>query len=297
MSFRKDNILRFTLTVLSFLISETIIAQKIKVKTMARLPKTIWETSGIVSGTNSTIWTHNDSGGKPILYKIDTNGVILRTLFIKDVKNRDWEDLANDYQGNIYIADIGNNRNQRKDLQILKIPHPDSVETDSIKPEIIRFNYENQMAFPPKESELNFDAEALIAYEDSIFIFTKNRTKPYSKYTYIYTLANRSGTQIALLIDSIYLPHTHKLHSWVTSATRSPTGDLIILISHKKAWVIKNFRQQSDRVLIQTKVSGIYSQKEAIAFDLEGNIWITNEKYKFLRSKLKKSVSNNFITK
>jgi len=116
MSFRKDNILRFTLTVLSFLISETIIAQKIKVKTMARLPKTIWETSGIVSGTNSTIWTHNDSGGKPILYKIDTNGVILRTLFIKDVKNRDWEDLANDYQGNIYIADIGNNRNQRKDL-------------------------------------------------------------------------------------------------------------------------------------------------------------------------------------
>ncbi len=263
-------------------------AQKIKIKTMTLLPEIIWETSGIISGVNSTIWTHNDSGGKTILYQIDTNGVIFRKLFVKGVKNVDWEDLANDYQGYIYIADIGNNRNNRKNLQIFKIPHPDSIKSDSINPEIIRFSYENQKGFPPKESELNFDAEALIAYKDSLFIFTKNRTKPYSKYTYVYAIPNKPGKQIAILKDSIFLPHTHKLHSWVTSATRSPKKNLVILISHKKAWIIKNFRNKNNRVLINTKISGIYSQKEAITFDLYGNIWITNEKYKFLRSKLKR---------
>ena len=291
MFLRKGNILRFSLTILSFLILEGIFAQKIKVNTVTLLPEKVGETSGIISGINSTIWTHNDSGGKPILYQIDTNGVILKKIIVSGIKNTDWEDLANDYQGNIYIADIGNNLNKRKDLKILKIPHPDSVKTDRIKPEIIRFSYENQRTFPPKDSKLNFDAEALIAYKDSIFIFTKNRTKPYSRYTYIYAIPNKAGKHIAVLKDSIYLAHTHKFHSWITSATRNPKKDLVILLSHKKAWLIKSFRNKNNRVLIKSRISGIYSQKEAIAFDLEENIWISNEKYKFLRSKLKKCSS------
>jgi len=263
-------------------------AQKIKVKTITRLPQIVWESSGLVAGTKETVWTHNDSGNKAILYKINSEGKIIRTLSVIGVRNVDWEDLANDYKGNVYIADIGNNLNKRKNLQILKIPHPDSLQVDSVKPQIISFQYENQLKFPPQEQHLNFDAEALIAYEDSLYIFTKNRTKPYSKYTYIYAIANEMGNQQAILIDSLFLPHTHKLHSWITSAVRSPKQDLVVLISHKKAWIIKNFRHKGKRQLIKTKISGIYSQKEAITFDLDENLWISNERYKFLRSKLKK---------
>ena len=262
-------------------------AQKIKVKSLAKLPQELWESSGLVAGANNTVWTHNDSGGLPILYQLDSSGLILRMVYISGVKNTDWEDLANDYQGYVYIADIGNNCNCRKELKILKIPHPDSLKTDTVIPEIIFFEYENQTEFPPKKSELNFDAEALIAYEDSLFIFTKNRTKPYSKKTYIYALANKKGFQKSQLTDSLFLKNTHKYHSWITSATRDPYSDNIILISHKKAWVLKNFRN-GNRKLIKTKISGIYSQKEAIAFDLNGNIWLTNEKFKILGAKLKK---------
>lgn len=269
-------------------------AQKIKVKTQSLLPKQVYESSGIVAGAQNSIWTHNDSGGKPILYKINSQGEIVKHLYIKGVENIDWEDIANDYKGFVYIADIGNNLNQRQNLQILKIPHPDSLKTDTITPEIISFSYENQKSFPPLESELNFDAEALIAYDDSLFIFTKNRTNPYSKYTYIYAIANKEGSHIAILRDSIYLPRTHKLHSWITGATRHPNYDVVVLISHKKAWLIQNFRSEVNTKLVKTKVSGIYSQKEAIAFDLEGNIWLTNEKYRFLRAKLKKGYIKNY---
>ena len=282
----------FGLYLLLIVFSTYSFAQKIRVKTQCQLPQTVWETSGLVAGANQTVWTHNDSGGQPILYKINTEGKILRTITISHVKNTDWEDLANDYHGSIYIADIGNNRNNRKNLQILKIPHPDSLTTDSVTPQIITFSYENQTAFPPMASQQNFDAEALIAYQDSLFIFTKNRTKPYSKYTYIYALPNQKGQYIARLTDSIYLAHTHKYHSWVTSATRSPKQDLVILKKKKKAWYIYHLRDKKKRQLIPTKISGIYSQKEAIAFDSEGKLWISNEKFKFLRSKLKCSKSS-----
>ena len=276
------------LTITFVFVFLSIQAQKIKVETQAQLPSIIKETSGLVAGANATVWTHNDSGGEAKLYKINSKAELLRTIRISHVENVDWEDMANDYLGHVYIADIGNNENRRTDLKILKIPHPDSLQTDSIIPEIIYFKYENQKYFPPPPSQLNFDAEAIIAYSDSLYIFTKNRTKPYSKYTYIYALKNESGQQIAILKDSLYLPHTHKLSSWVTGATRCPQSDLVILISHKKAWLIKNFRTSNHLQIIPSKISGIYSQKEAIAIDLNNTIWISNEKYKILKAKLKK---------
>ncbi len=283
---------RFFLFALLFL-QFVSIAQKIKVKTVSLLPQIVWESSGLVSGTDNSVWTHNDSGGEPMLYKLNSKGEIIRKIYIKSVTNTDWEDLANDYNGNIYIADIGNNLNKRKHLQILKIPHPDSTNTDTIRPQIIQFKYENQKLFPPKEADLNFDAEALIAYDDSLFIFTKNRSKPYSKYTYVYAIPNKAGEHIAILQDSIYLPRTKKLHSWITGASRHPNKDVVVLISHRKAWLITNFRNKNEQTLTRSRVSGIYSQKEAITFDLEGNLWISNEKYKCLRAKLKKSVFTN----
>jgi len=263
-------------------------AQKIQVKTVAKLPKQLWESSGLVSGVNNSVWTHNDSGGQAVLYKLDSVGSIVRQVHISGVENADWEDLANDYNGFVYIADIGNNCNCRKNLKIYKIPHPDSLNVDSIAPTIISYSYEDQKEFPPKESQLNFDAESLIAYNDSIFIFTKNWTKPYSKYTYVYALPNVVGEHIATLKDSIYLKRTHRYKSWITSASRHPNKDLVVLLSHKKAWLISNFRLRNKFDVRRTKVTGIYSQKEAIAFDMNGNIWISNEKFKFLKSKLKK---------
>ncbi len=267
------------------LISTFAFSQKIKVKTLTRMPDALIETSGLTAGTDNSVWTHNDSGGEPLLYKVNSEGIITRSVYIEKAHNVDWEDLANDYRGFVYIADIGNNINCRKDLCIYKISHPDSVLSDTITPEIIRFAYPNQSAFPPTENEQNFDAEALVAYPDSLFIFTKNRTKPYSRYTYIYGLKNEAGQQVAKLCDSLYLDKTRRYWSWVTGATRHPYQDEVILISHRKAWIIQDFRHK--RILKRSKISGIYSQKEAICFDVNRNIWISNEKFKCLKSKLK----------
>ncbi|MFO0891502.1 MAG: hypothetical protein U0790_20460 [Isosphaeraceae bacterium] len=54
------------------------------------------------------MWVHNDSGNPPILFAIRPDGRVVRE-FPLAVPNLDWEDIATDGRGHLYLADIGNN--------------------------------------------------------------------------------------------------------------------------------------------------------------------------------------------
>ncbi len=264
-------------------------SQKIKIEQQALLPEELNESSGLFIGENGHLWTINDSGNAPVLYRIDEQGNIKQCLRVSNAQNIDWEDLANDYKGYMYIADIGNNKNKRKELTIYKVKQTKTLQDSLISAEKITFYYENQKQFPPPKHRRIFDAESLIAYSDSLFIFTKNRSKPYNQYTYVYAIPNQKGHFKAELKDSILLKNTQKGISWITSAERYPNSNQVILLSHKKAWLLPHFRQYKHQSsLIPLKISGVFSQKEAIAIDPQNQIWITNEKYKCLRAKLKR---------
>lgn len=80
------------------------------------LPSTVDETSGLIFWADG-IWTFNDSGGDPTLYKVDTlNGEIIQHATITNGINVDWEDIAQD-DDHIYIGDFGNNGGDRQDLE------------------------------------------------------------------------------------------------------------------------------------------------------------------------------------
>jgi len=262
-------------------------AQKIKINACVLLPKALHESSGLWVSERYGIWTINDSGHLPNIYRIDSSAQIVDSLVLEGVSNTDWEELSTDGLGYVYVADIGNNTNRRTDLKIYKIPEHIFENADHFNPEIISFSYANQTEFPPAEPCLNFDAEAVVAYADSLFIVTKNRTKPYTQMAYIYSVPNRVGQHTAVLCDSLFLEHTRKNFSWVTGATRLGISDTVMLISHRKAWLIPNFRT-GHKSIVPMKISGIYSQKEAISALSQNQIWITNEKFKFLRAKIKK---------
>ena len=84
------------------------------------LNKIIDETSGLEMVQNFFI-THNDSGGEAALYYLSINGKIEKKRKIDLAKNKDWEDITRDKKY-FYIADSGNNYNNRKDLKIYKVP-------------------------------------------------------------------------------------------------------------------------------------------------------------------------------
>ena len=123
---------------------------------------------------NNTVITHNDSGNSNQLFDINTtDGSITRTVTISNATNVDWEDLAYD-DTYIYIADIGNNTGSRTDLKIYRVLRSDYVNNTSVIAEIINYSYSNQVDFTPSAFATNFDAEALIHFNNKLYIFTKN---------------------------------------------------------------------------------------------------------------------------
>lgn len=144
-------------------------AQTLSLRVMASLPSVIDESSGVEVSDRNSIWSHNDSGGKPELYQFDSTGTLMRTLGIQNAGNRDWEEITRDSDGNIYVGDFGNNSNNRTNLVIYKVMHPDIVSATSVSAPTINFTYPNQYAFPPAAALQNFDMEAMFWYNHSLF--------------------------------------------------------------------------------------------------------------------------------
>jgi len=165
------------------------------------LQDSVQETSGLIY-LNGRLITHNDSGGGAILHELDSiSGNVTRSVVIENATNTDWEDLCYD-STYIYIADFGNNHGNRINLRVYRLLISDYFTTpnDTVTADTILFSYANQTNFTPSLFATNFDAETLISYGDSLFIFTKNWV---NNWTDIYVLPKTPGTYQAEKIDSI----------------------------------------------------------------------------------------------
>ena len=105
--------MRIVLTCSCLIIVYAVWGQNITSTTL--LSDTLNETSGLALVQGRLI-THNDKGGEPKLYELDTlNGQLLRTVIVENATNVDWEDLCTDAD-HLYIGDMGNNDGDRTDL-------------------------------------------------------------------------------------------------------------------------------------------------------------------------------------
>lgn len=179
------------LLILSFFIGATSWSQDLTISAITALDTDIYETSGLLFLDDRVI-THNDSGGQPWLYEIDTtDGSVSRTVVVANASNVDWEELAMD-DTYLYICDFGNNSGTRTDLAVYKVSIEDYLTTpnDTVYCDTIRFSYADQDDFTPATYTTNFDAEAMVSVGDSLYIFTKN----WGNYkTHIYPLSKVPG--------------------------------------------------------------------------------------------------------
>lgn len=211
---------------------------------VAKLPKKLNENSGMVHISDSTVWMINDSGGADKLYQVNFRGDLLRELRVDNAKNKDWEDLARDEEGNVFIGDIGNNNSRRKKLYIYKIPNPETEQGDQIKAKKIEFNYPEQKKFPPKKKNMKYDGEAMFYREGNLYIVTKNRANPFDGEAFIYKVPTKKGKYKAKLIGS-FTPCKEYATCRITSADISPDGEKIVLLSYGKLWVFTEFTEDN----------------------------------------------------
>jgi len=258
-------------------VSITTLGQNINFTKLADLPPVLKESSGLEFTTDGHVWTVVDSN-KPILFGIDEKGQFTHSVHLNNV-NHGWEDVTQDDQGNFYIGDFGNNQNTRKSCRIYKLPPPDSIKEKIITAEFIDYTYPDQKEFPPPLSRRMFDMDAMASFGEYLYLFSKNRTQPFTGYTRMYRVPNKPGTYVAELMDSVNLGPGHMYLTWVTAADFSPDKKTLALLTHDKVWLFHCFT--GNQFLKGTKTTiplNHFSQKEGLVFRTNNELYISDER-------------------
>lgn len=244
---------------------------------VGKLSSDLKEVSGIEQIPNSdSFWMINDSGNDPKVFMVNNEGKIYKTLYVQG-KNRDWEDLTKDSQGNLYVGDFGNNANDRKNQKIYKLSADDLANQKSIDPVKIEFSFPDQKKFPPKKKKRHFDVESFFFHNDYLYIFTKSRTKSAYGRTNLYKIPAKKGKHKAQFISTFNT--CDDLECWVTSAAISPDGTKVVLLSHDTVWQFTDFEGDNFLGGTVTKFDlGHVSQKESICFSDNTTVYIADER-------------------
>ena len=246
-------------------------------KFLSELPNEVSETSGLFFH-NGRLWTHNDSGGKPILYALDTATFqIVQRITLKNVKNKDWEDVCTDGES-VYVGDFGNNKGSRKNLKIYTFPLsaiPDegdaSVEVDSVL-----FRFADQTSFAKKNHAHDFDCEAIFATEEHLYLFSKGWK---TGTTRLYQLPKTPGNYVAEVVNGF------DSQGLITGADYDRENHVLVIVGYVKSlwkpfmYLIFNFDEHGEKLanhrFEMSQLVG--AQTEGICFFDHGRCYISAE--------------------
>jgi len=186
-----------------------------------QLDGSVYETSGLTLW-NDLGWTHNDNTDTR-LYGISlSGGEILTEVELLNVENRDWEEISQDADY-LYIGDIGNNAGNRTDLRILRI-QKEALTSGRQVIDTIWYSYGDQADFSTGGGQqTDFDCEAFVVSEDSIYLFTKQWISP---GTSVYKLPKIPGTFTAVRVGWL------DIQGLVTGAVFLEKENLLVLVGY-----------------------------------------------------------------
>jgi hypothetical protein len=186
----------------------------------------ITESSGVIASRrySNVFWTHNDGGGpkKQVLYAIDREGKTLAAFPVVGPRFHDWEDIAIDDAGHLYLGDIGNNDSKENKLAVYEIDEPDPTsDTGSISP---------KRGWTLKFPGAPFDCESLFIWKDYAYVISKLFNNERAQ-VFRFPL-EKAGEPLTLELVA-----TTKIESPVTGADISADGNLLGLVSKAGAYV------------------------------------------------------------
>jgi hypothetical protein len=223
-----------------------------QLKLLARIDHgPLGEVSGIVaSGYPGQYWVHNDSGDQARIFAIDASGTVLMPAYlasryqdqpwpglkILNAWNEDWEDIARSRDGYLFLPDMGNNGNARRDLGVYVVAEPNPLAVgESRALTFLPVVYPDQQTYPA--ARWHFDCEAVFHANGKLYFLTKHR-KPgeitgWEPGTKLYRLDTRftDRENVLTLIGEdaeVALP---------TGADLSPDGRHLAVLTYLGVWL------------------------------------------------------------
>lgn len=235
------------------------------------------ETSGLVV-LDDQVWTQLDSGNPNALYRVDpANGEVLRMVTVTNATNVDWEDITTDEDW-LYIGDHGNNNGNRTNLRVYRVALDELLDpgTTEILADTIRFAYALQTDFTTANNNNDWDCEAMIAVDDSLFLFSKNWV---SGTSYLYALPAEPGDHLAQRRDTL------DAQGLITGATYDPGNGAIALVGYAETfytpfvWRLAGYPGHAffQGVTQRNPLASGITQMEAIAWASTANVYMSNE--------------------
>ena len=246
-------------------------------KLKAELPNDVRETSGLFFH-NGRLWTHNDSGGKPILFALDTMTFeVVQKVTLSNAKNKDWEDVCTDGE-TVFVGDFGNNKGKRKNLRIYTFPLLDlPKEGDTtLMVDSITFRFGDQTDFDYEKHEHDFDCEAMFATEDYLYLFSKGWATGTPR---MYRLPKRPGNYVAKVVNGF------DSQGLITGADYDRENHILVVVGYVKSiwkpfmYLIFDFDEEgvklSNRRFELPQWAG--AQTEGICFFDDGRCYVSAE--------------------
>ena len=208
------------------------------------------EVSGLVkSARGDFFWTHNDSGDAPRLFAIDAAGAPLWPAWrrlaaadwpghaIANAAHFDWEAITL-HEGVLYIADVGNNGNARRDLGVYVVHEPDPLAVDKMRALLfLPIRYPDQVEHPGET--WHFDCESVFVADGKLHFITKHRESGRidraERGAKLYRLETRHTDRENVLA----LVGRHDGIRWATDAALSADASRLVVASPESALAVR----------------------------------------------------------
>jgi len=239
------------------------------------LPPELEEASGLAASRRhaGVLWMHNDSGGEPAVFAVDSTGAVLGRVRVTGAENVDWEDIAVGPcpAGEcIYIADTGDNGERREVVTIYRVPEPDPADKATSPAERFRLRYPDG----PR------DAEALFVTPDTpdarVYLVSKGRTSPVTVYrapTPLPAEATALLEPVAALTDGAQFGPLY-----VTGAGATPDGRRVVVRTYVN---LRLYRLDDDGLVpigAPVDLHGLAEpQGEAVDIRADGTVLLASE--------------------
>ncbi len=170
-----------------------------------------------------TVWVHNDSGDTPRVFNVNLDTRAVRTVKITGAEAVDWEDMATLPNGDLLIADIGDNAKQRDSIVLYQMTEPSrTAKTVAAAPRSLRY----------EDGPHNSEALVVDPIDGTPYVITKEESGVASVYV---ASGDRLKPVATITIDgeSLFFPNL------ITGADALPDGSGIVLRTYQSGYLLR----------------------------------------------------------